>query len=175
MSATAILAISMLVEFLMYSLALTMYITKEFPTTATIKTITDHSPEYCNDETSGWWWLCPSCCTYPMAAAHIRVFLFWRHLPLSCMKNTWVRLGRQTHTRRCFEPQPNWPCWCLNRKTFLPLYSSSTFRLRTLDRDLCLKRSGLCYNLSQRKWFCHLHSSADRYYLFKLSKIWNKT
>ena len=111
----------------------------------------DHSPEYYNDEISGWWWLRLSCCTYPMAAAHIRVFLFWRHLPLSCMKNTWVRLGRQTHTRRCFEPQLNWSCWCLNRKTFLLPYSSATFHLWILDRDLCLERSGLFYNLSQRK------------------------
>ena len=114
--------------------------------------LSDHSPECCNDEISGLWWLRPNCCTYPMAAAHIRVFLFWRLLPLSCMKNTWVRLGRQTHTRRCFEPQLNWSWWCLNRKTFLPPYSSATFRLRTLDRDLCLKRSGPFYNLSQRKW-----------------------
>ena len=34
------LAISVLVEFLIYSRALTMYITKEFPITATMKIIT---------------------------------------------------------------------------------------------------------------------------------------
>ena len=68
-------------------------------------------------------------------------------------ENDLVPLGRQTHTRRHFEPQLNWSCWCLNRKTFLPPYSSATFRLRTLDGDLCLKRSELFYNLSQRKWF----------------------